>query len=180
MQLLISHSIFLCLNNPWIKWQDLTSQRGQKMTCNVLTCLYKSPVKARILLKEFCLSENTTQIGRKKSQTNWTIFCLDILKIIPVWLLLYFLQKHSSNIICPMGQLANEFKFIQVVIGTKGSTEHSVLNTGINCYLKRLWIFEVSALRWQIWHRTYKKLMPFWTDSWHSLDHLKRQLDSNI
>lgn len=49
-----------------------------------------------------------------------------------------------------MGQLANEIKFIQVVIGTKGSTEHSVLNTGIKCYLKRLWIFEVSALRWQI------------------------------
>lgn len=108
--------------------------------------LYNSPVKERTFLKGFCL----TQISKKKT-----------LKIVPVWLFLYVLPKHLSNIIFSTGQLANEINFVQFVIGTERSTEHSVPNTGIRCHLKLLWVFQVSALHWQLWHRTYKQLMPF-------------------
>lgn len=122
--------------------------------------LYNSPVKERTFLKGFCL----TQISKKKTKPkhpNKTIFCTDSLKIVPVWLFLYVLPKHLSNTIFSTGQLANEINFVQFVIGTERSTEHSVPNTGIRCHLKLLWVFQVSALHWQLWHRTYKQLMPF-------------------
>lgn len=98
-------------------------------------------------------ASHTTQISRKKTnptKPNEIAFCFDSLKVIPVWLLQYFLQKYSSNINFPIRQLANETNFSQVVTGTKGSTVHAVLNTGISCHLKRLWVFEISALCWQI------------------------------
>lgn len=61
-----------------------------------------------------------------------------------------YLPKHLSNIITSTGQVADEINSIQFVIGTERSTEHSVPNTAIRCHLKPLWVFEISALCWQI------------------------------
>lgn len=101
--------------------------------------------------------------GKKKhpNNPNKTIFCLDSFKIIPVWLLLYILSKHLFSIVFSTRQLANEINVIQFVIGMERNTKHLVPNIGIRCHLKLLWLSEISALCWQIWHSTYKQLMPF-------------------